>query len=60
LTLLLDMGQSDSNAKASQEFVRYALCQAGQTQAILVGFFPVDLPLLRAGLQQLETPTQLR
>jgi phosphate transport system substrate-binding protein len=61
LTLVLDMGQSDSNAKNSQEFVRYALCQAGQTQAILVGFFPVDPPLLRAGLQQLETSAnQLR
>ncbi len=54
LTLVVDLGQTDDQAKASQEFVRYALCQAGQTQAILVGFFPVDLPLLRAGLEHLS------
>lgn len=54
LTLVVDLGQTDKRAQASQEFVRYALCQAGQTQAILVGFFPVDLPLLRAGLEHLS------
>jgi phosphate transport system substrate-binding protein len=59
LTLVLDMGRTDKDAQASQEFVRYALCRAGQTQAILVGFFPIDLPLLRAGLQKLNT-SQLR
>lgn len=53
LSLILDVGSSDANAKASQEFVHYALCKAGQTKAITVGFFPVDLPLLRAGLQKL-------
>ncbi|MCC7337377.1 MAG: substrate-binding domain-containing protein [Pirellulaceae bacterium] len=57
LTLVIDLGQSDAKAKASQEFVRYAMCQAGQTQAILVGFFPVDLPLLRAGLENLNAQT---
>lgn len=60
LTLVIDMGQTDANSKSSQELVRYALCQAGQTQAILVGFFPVDLPLLRAGLQQLSSAAQVR
>ncbi len=55
LTLVVDLGQTGAKAKASQEFVRYALCQAGQTQAILVGFFPVDLPLLRAGLEHLSS-----
>ena len=59
LTLVIDMGQTSENAKASQEFVHYALCQAGQAEAILAGFFPVDLPLLRAGLQKLGA-TQLR
>lgn len=54
LTLVLDLGQTDGKAKASQEFVRYALSQSGQSQAILVGFFPVDLPLLRAGLEHLS------
>lgn len=53
LTLVIDMDANSPNAKAAQEFVHYALCQAGQAQAILVGFFPVDLPLLRAGLQKL-------
>ncbi len=59
LTLILDMGQTDEDARTSQEFVHYALCRAGQSQAIRVGFFPVDLPLLRAGLQKLGA-TQLR
>ncbi|MCA9132337.1 MAG: substrate-binding domain-containing protein [Planctomycetales bacterium] len=60
LTLVIDVGQSSENAKASQEFVRSALCQAGQTQAILVGFFPVDLPLLRAGQEQLGASAATR
>ncbi len=59
LTLVIDAGQTSEQARASREFVRYALGQAGQTQAILVGFFPVDLPLLRAGLQKLAG-SQLR
>lgn len=54
LTMVLDIARTDANAIAAQEFVRYALCQAGQSQAILVGFFPVDLPLLRAGMQRLD------
>lgn len=60
LSLVIDMGQTGSRAVASQEFVRYALCQAGQTQAIFVGFFPVDLPLLRAGIEKLGAAAQLR
>lgn len=56
LTLVVDLGQTDDKAKAGQEFVRYALSQSGQSQAILVGFFPVDLPLLRAGLEHLSPP----
>ena len=57
LTLVIDLGQSDAKARASQEFVRYAMCQSGQTQAILVGFFPVDLPLLHAALESLNSQT---
>ncbi|MFN3191136.1 MAG: PstS family phosphate ABC transporter substrate-binding protein [Aureliella sp.] len=53
LTMLLDVGQTSDDGIAAQEFVHYSLCQAGQAEAILVGFFPVDLPLLRAGLQKL-------
>jgi phosphate transport system substrate-binding protein len=48
LTLVIDAGQTSDQAKASQAFVRYALAQAGQMQAILSGFFPFDPPTLRA------------
>ncbi|RMF40322.1 MAG: hypothetical protein D6753_11935 [Planctomycetota bacterium] len=54
LTLVVDLGQKTPDGLAAQEFVRYALCQSGQVQAVLVGFFPVDPPLLRAGLQKLD------
>lgn len=54
LSLVIDIGQSEPSATAAREFVRYALGQAGQTQAILVGFFPVDSPLLRAELDRLD------
>ncbi len=57
LTLVVDMGQDSSQAKAAQEFLRFSLCRAGQTQTILVGYFPVDLPLLRAGIEKLEDAT---
>lgn len=53
MSVVLDLGQTSQNAKASQELVHYALCQAGQSQAIVAGLYPVDLPLLRAGLQRL-------
>lgn len=54
MSIIIDLGQTSAEAKASQELVRYALCHAGQTQAILAGFYPVDLPLLRAGMQKLN------
>ena len=53
LTLVIDRGHEGVNAQAAQEFVHYALCRTGQTQAVIDGFYPVDLPLLRAGLQKL-------
>ncbi|MEZ6137696.1 MAG: substrate-binding domain-containing protein [Pirellulaceae bacterium] len=53
LSLVIDLGQKSPAAMASQEYVRYALCRAGQQQSILAGYYPVDLPLLRAGLQRL-------
>lgn len=53
LTLVVDIGQVSPAAKASQEYVRFALCQAGQTQTVLAGFYPIDLPLLRAEMQKL-------
>ncbi|QDV24232.1 PstS family phosphate ABC transporter substrate-binding protein [Aureliella helgolandensis] len=54
LSLVIDLGQTGPRAQASQELVRYALRRSGQAQSIVVGFFPVDLPLLRAGIQQLD------
>ncbi len=54
LTVVVDLGQSDANAKAAQAFVHYALCQAGQAAAISASYFPVDLPLLRASLHKLQ------
>lgn len=54
LTLVIDMGQTDANAKAAKEYVHFALCQSGQASAIGASFFPVDLPLLRASLHKLQ------
>ena len=54
LTLIVDMSQKDAQAKASQELVHYALCQTAQLDAIRAGFFPAELPKLRAGLDQLQ------
>lgn len=55
LTLVVDVDQTGADAKASQEYVRFAMCQSGQSQTVLAGFYPVDLPLLRAGMQKLGT-----
>lgn len=54
MSIIIDLGQSTPEAKASQELVRYALCNEGQMRAIRAGFYPVDLPLLRAGMQKLN------
>lgn len=54
LTMVIDMGQTDANAKAAQEYVHFALCQSGQAAAIGASYFPVDLPLLRASLHKLQ------
>jgi len=54
MTVVIDMGQTDANAKAAHEFVHYSLCQAGQAAAISASYFPVDLPLLRASLHKLQ------
>lgn len=55
MSAVIDMGQTNKQAIASQELIRYALCQSGQTQAMLVGLFPVDLPLLRASMERLDS-----
>ncbi len=54
LSVVVDMGQTDADAKAAQEFVHFALCQTGQAAAISATYFPVDLPLLRASLNKLQ------
>ncbi len=54
MTVVIDMGQTDANAKAAQAFVHYSLCQAGQAAAISASYFPVDLPLLRASLHKIQ------
>lgn len=59
LTLVVDLGQTDADAKVAQEFVHFALCQAGQAAAIGATFYPADLPLLRASLHRLQG-TQIR
>ncbi len=53
LTMVVDMGQDSADAVAAQEFVHFGLCRTGQSRLISAGFFPVDLPLLRAGLLKL-------
>jgi phosphate transport system substrate-binding protein len=56
LTLVVDLGQTSDQGKASQEFVRFALSQAGQMQTILCGFFPFDPPRLRSEGLKLGDP----
>ncbi|MCO6042849.1 substrate-binding domain-containing protein [Aeoliella sp. ICT_H6.2] len=62
MVLVLDADQTGEKAAANREFVRYALAQAGQTQAILSGFYPFAPPTLRAELEKLnkleKTPPQ--
>ena len=54
LTLVVDMGQTQAEAKAAQELVQFALCRSGQLSAIGAGFYPAELPTLRAGLGILQ------
>ncbi len=54
LTLVVDLGQKGPAAIAAQELAHFALCRQGQLSAIQAGFFPAELPNLRAGLSMLE------
>ncbi len=54
LTIVIDLGQTDANAKAAQEYVHFALCQSGQASAIGASYFPVELLMLRANLHKLQ------
>jgi hypothetical protein len=58
--VVLDVGQEGEATVANREFVRFALSQAGQMQAILAGFFPFDPPTLRGQLSKVdfERPTE--
>jgi phosphate transport system substrate-binding protein len=53
LCLIFDMGREDEAAIATREFVLYALSQAGQTDAILAGYFPFDPPTLRGQVEKI-------
>ncbi|MEM8670002.1 MAG: substrate-binding domain-containing protein [Planctomycetota bacterium] len=46
--LVFDLGQEGKTATANREFVRYAITQAGQNEAVLAGFLPYDPESLRA------------
>lgn len=54
LTLVVDLSQTSPEAKAAQELVHFALCRSGQLSTIGAGFFPAELPTLRAGLNILQ------
>lgn len=54
LCLVLDMGATSEAVRGNREFVLYALSQAGQTQAILAGFFPFDPPTLLGQVEKVN------
>ncbi len=54
MTIVLDVGRNDEQARANREFLRFALHQSGQAQTILCGFFPFDPPTLRGELLKLS------
>lgn len=57
LTVVIDLGRTGQDAEADREFIRYTLGQSGQTQAILSGYYPLEIPLLRAEIEQINGPT---
>lgn len=52
LSIVMDMGNVEN--KATVEFLRYVLSQSGQAENVLAGYYPVDLPLIRAGMAKLH------
>ncbi len=52
LTIVIDLGSPES--KRTIEFVRYILSQSGQAENVLAGYFPIDLPLIRAEVARLQ------
>jgi phosphate transport system substrate-binding protein len=51
LSIVIDLETDTSNLNL--EFARYILSQSGQAESLLAGYFPVDLPLIRAELNEL-------
>lgn len=59
--LFIVMDMSNPDGKRCLEFIRYILSQSGQAENVLAGYYPVDLPLIRAGTAKLqETQSNLR
>jgi phosphate transport system substrate-binding protein len=48
MSIVFDLGSANKN---TIEFVRYILSQSGQSETVLAGLYPIDLPLMRAELQ---------
>ncbi len=54
LSIVVDLGNPDRARIV--EFLRYILSQSGQAENVLAGYFPVDLPRLRAEIAELNAP----
>lgn len=52
LSIVIDLANPD--IKRSLEFVRYVLSQSGQAENVLAGYYPIDLPLIRAAMAKLQ------
>ena len=48
MSIVFDLSSANAN---TNEFIHYILSQSGQSETVLAGLFPIDLPLLRAELQ---------
>lgn len=53
ITLVVD-SKSDAGMQLAKEFVKFAICQDGQRETVVAGFFPLDAPRMRAQKLQLE------
>lgn len=51
MSIVFDLGSANAN---TIEFARYILSQSGQSETVLAGLFPIDLPLMRAELQAIN------
>jgi ABC-type phosphate transport system substrate-binding protein len=53
ITLVVN-ANSEVGMQLAKEFVKFAICQDGQRETIIAGFFPLDPPLIRAQKSKLE------